>query len=167
MKFIELKHKRYLERIIRGLFPNVWIILLYILLGFGFLYLFTLEPFDHFFWFLLTIYFPLSVYIIIIRPLIESKIYITTIAFDEKREEIRIEYLKFQDKRQINIGIKEMKYNIFNSHMMSLADRIIFYDGKKKLLTQYSNSNWSITQISDVAKSLDKIGVKKLFGHNK
>ncbi|WP_163382599.1 hypothetical protein [Cyclobacterium sp. SYSU L10401] len=75
--------------------------------------------------------------------------------------------MKFQSKKDITIGVKEMKYNIFNSYKMSLADRIIFFEGEKELFTQYSNTAWTIAKINEVTQSLKEIGIKKPYGYNK
>ena len=167
MKIIELKHVAYLERIIKSLFPNLWSVFLYILLAIGFSYLFNLNPTDKIFWIISIIYIPVPFYLILLKPYLESKIYITNIELDITQNEIKIEYLEYQSKKHITVSVKQVTYNTFSSVKISLADRIIFYDGKKELLRQYSNSGWSIAKINDVAKSLDKIGIKKPYGYNK
>ena len=155
-----------MERIIKSLFPNLWSVFLYVLLGIGFSYLFKLNPNEKAFWIISFIYILLPFYLIIIKPYLESKIYITKIELDEIQNELKIQYLEYKSKKQITVRVKEIEYNIFNSVKISLADRIIFYKGKKQILTQYSNSGWTVAEINDVAKSLNKIGVKKPFGYN-
>jgi hypothetical protein len=152
---------------LRSLFPNIASLFLYLLLGLGFTNLFKISPNDKIFWILLIIYIPLPIYFIIIKPYIESKIHITRIELNENQDEVKIDYLKFKFKKQITIGIQDFKYNIFNQVKISLADRIAFYDGENKLLTQYSNSNWSIDKLNEVVQFLEKSGIKKPYGYNK
>ncbi len=167
LKIIELENIKYSERVIRSLFPHVTVLFLYVLLGIGFFYLFIFDPTDISFWVGLSLYFPLFSYLIVIKPFIESKIYITRIEFDENQNEIKIDYLKFNHKRQVAIGVKEIKYNVLNSYKISLADRIVFLDGERELFKQYCNTNWTLNKIIDVAQALEKLGVKKPYGYNK
>ena len=167
MKIIELDHIKYSERVIRSLFPNVTSLFLYLLLGIGFSYLFKLDLTDNSFWIVLIIYIPLPIYLIIIKPYIESKIYVTKIELTDDSKEINIDYLNYNLKKQITIGIKDLEYNIFNQAKISLADRIIFYSDKNKTLTQYANSKWDMDKITRVLKEFEKLEIKKPFGFNK
>lgn len=156
-----------MERIVRSIFPDVTVFFIYVILGFGFSFISKLDLTNSGFWIAFLIYIPLPIYLIVIKPFIESKIYITAIEFDQIRNQIKIEYLEFQRKKYILIEVKEMKYNIFNSYKMSLADRIIFFEGEKEVFTQYCNTAWTVARINEVSQSLKKIGIKKPRGYNK
>ena len=167
MKIIELENIKYSERIIRSLFPNLWSFFLYLFLGIGFSYLFKLDLTDKSFWIILIIYIPIPIYLILIKPYIESKIYITKIELTDDSKVINIDYLNYNLKKQIKIGINDLEYNVFNQVKISLADRIIFYSDKNKTLTQYANSKWDLDKITSVSKGFEKIDIKKPFGFNK
>lgn len=139
----------------------------YLFLGIGFFNLFVRDLADKGFWIVLIIYVPLPIYMLIIKPYIEAKIYITKIELDENQKEIKIEYLKSNLKNQLTVRVQDLTYNIFNAYKITLADRIVFLHGENEILTQYSNSDWTINNISEVAQSLDKIGVMRPYGFNK
>ncbi len=165
MKIIKLKPVAFSKRYFDALFPNRGSLLLYFLVGLGFYPLFH-YPYNKAFWIGLLLYLPLPVYVLIIKPYIESKIYITQIALDEINEKIVIDYFEINFKKQTKISLQHIKYNIIYSGKISLAARIIFYNNDQKVLKQYSNSKWTVVKIEEVAQTFKEIGIKRPYGYN-
>ena len=166
MNIIKLKPVCFLKRHLDATLPNWNSLLLYFLLFFGFFNLFNTNLSHGTIWISLLLYMPLPIYFIIIKPYLESKIYIIRITLDENKQEIIINYYEFNKKKQIKISLQKLKYNIIYSGKTSLSTRIIFYENVEKVLTQYSNSNWTVHKMNDVAQSLKRIGIKKPSGYN-
>jgi hypothetical protein len=107
---------------------------------------------------------PLYIYSFVIRPLLESTIYITSIEVLDTQ--ITFDYLKYNTPYSISINPTTLTYSIKNQHKNSLSDRIILYDKKIRILTQYFISMWTKDDIKTLESILIKEGVKKPFGEN-
>jgi len=167
---IEQKPKKYFKRILESYFPpdSFWLhfIIRYVAslsIMFGsFRILFKIQ-FNLKDWLFFAIMFLLSLYFLIIIPFRMSQIYITKIELDETENILIINYLKYNTKKQIVIGLNKVKYNLF--YCNKCTGKIIFYEGVKEILRQYQTS-WKLDKMKKVAEKLKNIGIKKPFGYN-
>ena len=170
MVIIEQKPKKYFKRILESYFPpdSFWLhfIIRYVAslsIMFGsFRILFKIQ-FNLKDWLFFAIMFLLSLYFLIFIPFRMSQIYITKIELDETKNNLIIDYLKYNTKNKIIIGLDKAKYTI--NYCNRCIGKIIFYKGEKEILRQYQTS-WKLDKIKKVAEELKKIGIKKPFGYN-
>ena len=107
---------------------------------------------------------PIYIYLFIIRPVIESRYYISKIEISE--EHFVLNYLDYNKVRTATIPLQDIRFLLRNRVKNSFSDRIKFFNKTEKILTQYCVGDWSFNETKKLGSLLIKEGIKKPLGEN-